>query len=171
MYSKRLKAAVGGLLAVSTLAVGAGLVEARPAPARIVAAKPAADPLTFQLPATTDAGVPTTVEATLTRFVVQNGQLMAVLDVAEQTVSVPVTGLDASAACQILDLTLGPIHLDLLGLVVDLDVVNLDIVAEPGAGNLLGNLLCAVAGLFDGVIFNQVAQILNRILGLLNISI
>jgi hypothetical protein len=170
MYSKRLKAGVGGLLAVSTLAVGAGFVEARPSSEAVVAAR-AADPLTFQLPATTDLGEPTTVAATLTRFVVQNGQLMAVLDIAEQTVTVPVTELDANAACQILDLTLGPIHLDLLGLVIDLDEVNLDIVAEPGAGNLLGNLLCAVAGLFDDGIFSQVAQILNRILGLLNISI
>ena len=170
MYSKRLKAGVGGLLAVSTLGIGAGLVEARPAPAAAVAA-PAADALTFQLPAVTDAGLPTTVTATLTRFATQNGQLVAILDIAEQTVAVPVTTLDASAACQILDLTLGPIHLDLLGLVVDLDEVNLDITAEPGPGNLLGNLLCAVAGLFDGGLFNQVSQILNRLLGLLDISI
>ena len=60
------------------------MAEARPFTQAAVAARPAADPLTFQLPATTDAGDPTTVTTTLTRFAVQNGQLVAVLDVAEQ---------------------------------------------------------------------------------------
>jgi hypothetical protein len=36
-----------------------------------------------------------------------------------------------------------------LGLVVDLAPVHLDITAVSGAGNLLGNLLCAVVGLLD----------------------
>lgn len=51
--------------------------------------------------------------------------------------------------CQILDLTLGPLNLDLLGLVVQLDTVHLNITAQRGAGNLLGNLLCAVANLLN----------------------
>jgi len=53
------------------------------------------------------------------------------------------------AICGILDLDIGAIHLDLLGLVVDLSPIHLDITAVSGAGNLLGNLLCAVAGLLD----------------------
>src|SRR3954447_13811078 len=53
------------------------------------------------------------------------------------------------AACQILNLVLGPLHLNLLGLVIDLNQVILNITAQPGDGNLLGNLLCAVAGLLD----------------------
>ena len=53
--------------------------------------------------------------------------------------------------CPILHLELGPLDLDLLGLQVHLDRVVLDITAVPGPGNLLGNLLCAVAGLLDGV--------------------
>jgi hypothetical protein len=53
--------------------------------------------------------------------------------------------------CRILDLDLGPLDLDLLGLRVQLNRIELDIFAEPGPGNLLGNLLCAVAGLLDGV--------------------
>jgi hypothetical protein len=53
------------------------------------------------------------------------------------------------AVCDILTLNIGAIHLDLLGLVVDLAPVNLNITAVSGAGNLLGNLLCAVAGLLD----------------------
>ncbi len=50
-----------------------------------------------------------------------------------------------------LDLTLGPLHLDLLGLMVDLNQVRLTINAVSGPGNLLGNLLCAIAGLLDPV--------------------
>ena len=51
---------------------------------------------------------------------------------------------------------------------VDLDEVNLAITAVPGAGNLLGNLLCAVAGLLDGnTLGNGLANLLNRLLGLL----
>jgi hypothetical protein len=51
--------------------------------------------------------------------------------------------------CPILALDVGPIFLDLLGLQVDLSRIELDIVAIAGEGNLLGNLLCAVAGLLD----------------------
>lgn len=53
--------------------------------------------------------------------------------------------------CPILHLELGPLDLNLLGLRVQLNQVVLDITAIPGPGNLLGNLLCAVAGLLDGV--------------------
>jgi len=52
-------------------------------------------------------------------------------------------------ACDILFLFLGPIFLDLLGLQVFLSPVLLDVNAQPGPGNLLGNLLCALAGLLD----------------------
>lgn len=55
----------------------------------------------------------------------------------------------SSHGCDILSLDLQGLDLDVLGLVVDLEPVVLDIVAQPGAGNLLGNLLCAVAGLLD----------------------
>jgi hypothetical protein len=53
--------------------------------------------------------------------------------------------------CPILHLELGPLDLNLLGLRVELNQVVLDVTAIPGPGNLLGNLLCAVAGLLDGV--------------------
>jgi hypothetical protein len=76
-----------------------------------------------------------------------------------------VDSLQANDACTILDLDLGPIHLDLLGLVVDLNQVELDITAVPGAGNLLGNLLCAVAGLLDnGGPLQGIGALLNRLL-------
>jgi len=71
-----------------------------------------------------------------------------------------------AAACDILNLVLGPLDLDLLGLQVHLNRVVLNIVAVAGAGNLLGNLLCAVAGLLDGTGINGLASLLNRLLGL-----
>ena len=117
----------------------------------------------------------------ITRFAVQTGQLVlqGVLDgtctatadptrfvtVSNQAVNIPVADLAAQQACRILDLTLGPLHLDLLGLVVDLSQVDLDITAVPGAGNLLGNLLCAIAGLLDQGQTNLVARLLNQLLG------
>ena len=55
------------------------------------------------------------------------------------------------ASCDVLFLELGPLHLDLLGLTVDLNQVVLDINAVTGAGNLLGNLLCGLLGLLDGI--------------------
>jgi hypothetical protein len=61
------------------------------------------------------------------------------------------------------------LDLNLLGLVVHLDRVVLDISAVPGAGNLLGNLLCAVAGLLDGGgPLVAIAILLNRILAILS---
>jgi hypothetical protein len=55
-------------------------------------------------------------------------------------------GVVVQQTCDVLHLTLGPLHLDLLGLIVDLNQVQLDITADP-AGGLLGALLCAIAGL------------------------
>jgi hypothetical protein len=79
---------------------------------------------------------------------------------------------NAALACNVLDLTLGPLNLNLLGLVVTLNQVHLVINAVPGAGNLLGNLLCAVAGLLNGGgalsgVLGQLAALLNQILALL----
>ncbi len=72
--------------------------------------------------------------------------------------------------CQVLDLVLAPLDLNLLGLVVHLDRVHLNITAVPGAGNLLGNLLCAIVGLLDGAgTLAQIAALLNQILALLGL--
>jgi len=67
--------------------------------------------------------------------------------------------------CTILDLTLGPLHLNLLGLVIDLNQVHLVITAQQGPGNLLGNLLCALANLLNPSGTGLVLD-LNRLLGL-----
>lgn len=83
--------------------------------------------------------------------------------------------LAGAAQCEILHLVLGPLDIDLLGLQISLSRVVLDIVAVAGAGNLLGNLLCAVAGLLDGGplagLLDQLRTLLNRILGLLNLGV
>jgi hypothetical protein len=78
--------------------------------------------------------------------------------------------LQVTGTCEILNLTIGPIFLDLLGLVVETDVIHLEIRAEQGPGNLLGNLLCAVAGLLDPgqPLVDQVIGLLNQIIGLLS---
>ena len=74
-------------------------------------------------------------------------------------------------ACQILNLVLGPINLNLLGLRVRTNQINLIIDAVPGAGNLLGNLLCGItnllnpSGLASGPL-GQLTQILNALLAL-----
>lgn len=47
--------------------------------------------------------------------------------------------------CTVLDLVLGPIDLNVLGLMVHLDRVQLRITADP-TGGLLGSLLCGLAG-------------------------
>lgn len=115
----------------------------------------------------------------ITQFAVQNGQLVAigtltgtltdalgnVLGTVTQAITIPVS---TSGTCTILDLTLGPLHLNLLGLVVDLNQVHLTITAQSGSGQLLGNLLCAVSHLLDGgAPLSGLANLLNAILGLL----
>ncbi len=87
------------------------------------------------------------------------GQVTSVL----RNISLPVA--IGSATCEILHLELGPLTLDLLGLQIDLSRIVLDITAQSGAGNLLGNLLCAVAGLLDNP--SGLAKLLNQILSIL----
>ena len=69
---------------------------------------------------------------------------------------------NATGTCDILHLRVGAIDLNLLGLVVHLDPIRLDITAQAGPGNLLGNLLCAVSGLLDNLNVNDVLVSLLR---------
>lgn len=88
-----------------------------------------------------------------------------------QSVSTAGAGAVArGATCDVLNLVLAPLDLDLLGLRVHLDRVRLIVDAVAGAGNLLGNLLCAVVGLLDGGLGGQLgrlARVLDRILAVL----
>ena len=115
----------------------------------------------------------------ITRFVNQNGVVSAV-GTLTGTVTNTVTGvtqtitqdlvlplLQATGSCSILHLELGPLDLNLLGLAVHLDKVVLDVSAQSGPGNLLGNLLCGVAHLLDSNgAATAVANLLNNLLGL-----
>src|ERR1700734_778128 len=94
----------------------------------------------------------------------------AALGTVSQTATIPVDRTDAPDAvgCNVLNLTLGPLNLNLVGLVVTLNQVNLPITAVPGAGNLLGNLLCSVASLLNGTgSLSAIAALLSEILALL----
>ncbi len=98
---------------------------------------------------------------TVQRFVARNGRLFAVTALRDAagrtlaTVRLPVRAAPAGtagfqqASCRILRLVLGPLDLNLLGLRIQLNRVLLRITAEPGPGNLLGNLLCGIVGLLD----------------------
>ncbi len=75
-------------------------------------------------------------------------------------------------SCSILHLVLGPLHLNLLGLVVDLNQVLLDITGQTGAGNIVGNLLCAITGLLDAQgTLTIIANLLNAILDVLRMGL
>ena len=167
---KRLSGIVAMLVALSMIA-----------PAIASAAKPASPSITIpvnQALAAPNAGDTLTGLLTINQFKVIDGQLNAVgtlaatvtnatgtvLGTALTAVTIPVTG---SGTCDILHLTLGPLHLNLLGLVVDLNQINLDITAQAGPGNLLGNLLCTVANLLNGGSLNALANLLNQLLGVL----
>jgi hypothetical protein len=116
----------------------------------------------------------------ISKFVRQGSQVFAVAELtnvagtsaealAGQVLRIPVDLLNSSGTCDILFLQLGPLDLNLLGLVVHLDQVTLEITAESGSGNLLGNLLCAIAGLLDNPLANLagIVNLLNQILAAL----
>src|SRR3954447_2296221 len=179
----RLKLLVVAALAAAGLAVLAGTTEA-------ATAGPAAQQ-TITAPisgtATPVAGTTATGGAVagvfqITNFAVnQAGQLVAngvlngtltaadgtVTNLVNTAVSSVVTNQATGGGCQTLDLVLGPLHLDLLGLVVDLNQVHLNITAQPGPGNLLGNLLCGVSHLLDGGNTAGLSNLLNLLNGLL----
>ena len=136
---------------------------------------PAAPALTIPIVGSVAGGTLNAV-FNLTRFAVQNGQLVAVgtlvgtitntatgvVSSFVQNIALPVA---ATGSCQVLHLELGPLDLNLLGLMVHLDKIVLDITAQSGPGNLLGNLLCAVANLLNGGgPLAGIANLLNQIL-------
>jgi hypothetical protein len=114
---------------------------------------------------------------TLTGFDVVNGQLVAVgtltatlkdaagnvIGTITRTITVP---LQVTGSCTILHLDIQPISLNLLGLQVTTSEIVIDITAVSGPGNLVGNLLCAVAHLLDNPssILQGVANLLDNIL-------
>jgi hypothetical protein len=65
--------------------------------------------------------------------------------------------------CQVLDVALGALKLDLLGFEVALNPVNLNLMGVVGTP--LGDLVCSVSGLLGNVA--GLVEVLNRLLGLL----
>jgi len=163
------------------------------------AQQPATTPLTKKVALTGNKQFKGTY--TIDRFTTRNGKMVAVGTVKGKlrkngkTKSVrksgvrmpasllgagPASGAKASqlpnlpGACQVLNLVLGPINLNLLGLVVRTNQINVRIDAVPGAGNLLGNLLCGITGILNptGALgqltgaLNQLTAALNAILAL-----
>jgi len=143
----------------------------------------------------TDGDKVGTAKGKIVKFTAKKGTLYAVTKLTitvpgqgtfDRKRRVPVEDLNAAAggaasateaaaaarrACRILTLDLGPLDLNLLGLRIQLNRVMLDITAVPGPGNLLGNLLCAIAGLFDRTGFlNNVAVLLNQTLRIIGKS-
>ena len=163
MTLARSKKAVAAAL-ILTLALAVPVAQAAPAPR-----------VSIPVVGTTAAGGAFSGVFNLASFAVQDGQVVAVGTISGvltsatgassvlSTVALPAA--IGATTCDILHLDIGPIALDLLGLQVDLSQIVLDITAQAGAGNLLGNLLCSVAGLLDSP--GGLARLLNQILSIL----
>ena len=192
------KVLLAGALTLSTVAVTTASAAAAPAPAPAPQAE-AVGTMSSQVSGSfTDVlGGLGSVTGTFspTKFQSSNRQITAtgtltstltdsagtVLGTVQRTVTMPVvlptaqqqnaSGHAAQITCDVLNLVLGPLHLDLLGLVVDLNRVVLDIVAQTGAGNLLGNLVCAITNLLNGITLPLpfLTQLLNQILAILRL--
>jgi hypothetical protein len=172
MKSLRLLAAVCAITAIGALAFASSGVAARPASAPALAV-----PVSTTDPTGTFTGT-----FTITQFIAQNGQVAAVGTLAgivtntvtgavtaiTQDVVVPLLGGASTGSCSVLHLELGPLDLNLLGVAVHLDKVVLDVSAQSGPGNLLGNLVCAVSHLLDSnATATAIAGVLNNLLGLI----
>jgi hypothetical protein len=77
--------------------------------------------------------------------------------------TIPLANMNAN--CDILHLELGPLDLNLLGVMIHLNKIVLDIDAQAGPGNLLGNLLCDIAHALDGNNLNALQKHLDKLLG------
>jgi hypothetical protein len=144
-----------------------------------------AKPFTKQLAVTGSKGFKGTY--TVKKFATSGNKVVAVgtltgklkgKNVTKNNVKIPTTlSVPAEAsqepdptpgACQVLDLVLQPIDINLLGLHVATSRIEALIEAIPGQNALLGNLLCAITGILDpqGQSASTVASALNSILAL-----
>jgi hypothetical protein len=96
-------------------------------------------------------GAFTVIPVTITGVAVQDGQLVASGLMGTTPFQAPllIGTHQVDGACPILDLSLGPIDLTLLGLRIETSRICLEVTAMPGGG-LLGDLLCTVANLLHG---------------------
>jgi hypothetical protein len=184
MSRTRLAAAAATLTCAFMLVGGTGIASAQTAPSTQALAK------TINVTGTAKNGKQMKAKYTIDRFIAKGSKTYALgtlkgkvghTHFTKRNVKLPVaqgTGQAAAAqvvpSCQVLDLVVNPINLNLLGLVVHTDTIHLNITAVPGAGNLLGNLLCGILGILNpptggtGPLSGaQLAQLLNAILGAL----
>ena len=77
------------------------------------------------------------------------------------------TDADSGGSCQILTLVTGAIHLNLLGLVVNIAPLDIHVIALPDGG-LLGSLLCAIAHLLGPGPFGPLLKDLTQVNQLLS---
>ena len=147
---------------------------------RVVPAAPA--PMAPVLMAHAHASAAQVVPITVTGVQVQNGSLVAHGMIGSHAFTAPVTlsALPPAApgATPVLNLHLNEIHLDLLGLNVDTSKICLDVTAQSGPGNLLGNLLGGVANALNagaplgnvlgGLTTTQLSTLTGGVTGLLN---
>ena len=97
-----------------------------------------------------------------------------VMSTVNQVVQIPVQflGIEHSAGlalpdtCDVLFLQLGPIDLNVLGLIVHVDQITVDIDADP-QGGIVGQLLCSLAGP-NGLL--DLNGLLNTILGSITLA-
>jgi hypothetical protein len=183
MSRTRLAAVAATLTCALMLVGGTSIASAQTAPATQSLAR------TIKVTGTATNGKKLNAKYTITRFIAKGnttyalGTLKGTLGgkhFTKRNLKMPVaqgTGsgaMAAQASCQVLDLVINPITLNLLGLVVHTDTIHLNITAVPGAGNLLGNLLCGILGILNppaggtgGLTAGGLAQLLNAILGAL----
>ena len=182
MSRTRLAAVAATFTCALMLVGGTGIASAQTAPATQKLAK------TIRVTGATQSGKKMNAKYTINRFIAKGNKTYALGTLkgkvggkhfTKRNVKLPVaqsTGAAAAQAtsCQVLDLVINPINLNLLGLVVHTDTIHLNITAVPGPGNLLGNLLCGILGILNpptggtgGLTGAQLAQLLNAILGAL----
>ena len=154
MYSLR-TAAVAALAACALMLAGAGAASAAQQPAKFARKVAVTGTHGFK------------GKFTINRFVTRGGKVYAAGRLVgkahgkrfAKNVRIParLNSSGASSAqlpplpnsCQILNLVLGPINLNVLGLVVRTNRSNIRIDAQRGPGNLLGNLLCGITGILN----------------------
>lgn len=188
LTSSALAVLVGGaLVAGITGSVGVGVASASPSRPATAAVGHASAAKGSKLPVSVPAkmkGVAGTLNGTVSRFSAKSGNVLADVSFTSFTSKagtvttlphainrgLPVMSAATAKSCGILNLKLGPLHLNLLGLVVNLNRVHLTITAVNAPGNLLGNLLCAVAHLLDGPApAASQTRLLNDVVGTLGI--
>src|SRR3954454_15916017 len=184
MSRTRLAALAATFTCALMLVGGAGVASAaQTAPAAVPLAK------TLKLTGATKSGKKFNGRFKVDRFIAKGGKTYALgtvtgrlagKKVTKHNVRLPIaqnTGGAAAAqvtSCQILDLVINPINLNLLGLVVHTDTIHLNITAQTGPTNLLGTVLGGLLGITrpppggTPLTGGQLAGILNALTALLN---